>query len=76
MSPIPISPTARRLLVKMANGKTIRQAATECGIKEQSAKNALGEAYATLGVDNRIQAFMELGWLTPPEDDYRRKEPR
>lgn len=75
MSPIPISNTARRLLIKLANGKTVKQAAAECFIAEQSAKNALGEAYKTLRVANRIEAFMELGWLTPPPDPTR-KEPR
>ena len=58
----------RQLLVKMANGKTIAEAAAEVGIKQQSAKNKLMYAYQRLNADIKTQAFLALGWLTPPED--------
>ena len=64
-----LRPAERRLLVKLAHGKTVREAAAEVGIKEQSAKNRLSFAYARLGVEGKYGAFLELGWLTPPEDD-------
>ncbi len=57
----------RRLLVMLANGMTIPEAAHELGIKPQSAKNRVGFAYEKLGARNRYEAFLELGWLTPPE---------
>ena len=55
------------LLSLVANGLTIRVAAERMGIKEQSAKNNLSFIYSKLGASNRFQAFMEMGWLTPPE---------
>lgn len=64
-----LTPTERRLLIKMANGKTIREAARELGMEYQSAKNRLVFAYAKLGVDGRFGAFLELGWMTPPEEE-------
>jgi DNA-binding CsgD family transcriptional regulator len=56
-----------RLLILLANGLTVSEAAAELGMKTQSAKNRLGFAYAKLGVNNRFGAFLELSWLTPPE---------
>jgi DNA-binding CsgD family transcriptional regulator len=58
--------TERTLLALLANGYTIAEAAKAIGIKPQSAKNRVGFAYSKLGVKNRFQAFMELGWMTPP----------
>jgi len=56
-----------RLLVLLAHGRTISKAADAIGIKPQSAKNKLNFIYAKLGAANRYEAFMEMGWLTPPE---------
>lgn len=61
--------TERRLMRLLANGKTVGEAAEVVGMKRQSAKNRLGFAYAKLGVRNRYEAFLELGWLTPPDEE-------
>ena len=64
---IQVTNREEQILVLLANGRTIDQAALELGIHSQTVKNHLASAYKRLRVKNRAQAYMEMGWMTPPE---------
>jgi len=64
---IPVTKREYQVLVVLANGRTIDQAAAELGLHPQTVKNHLQSAYKRLRVKNRAQAYMEMGWMTPPE---------
>ena len=57
----------REILILLANGRTVAKAAKEMGIALQTAKNLTETAYKKLAAPNRYAAFLELGWLIPPE---------
>lgn len=61
-----LTPVEMELMTRLANGQTIREAAEALGLQPQSAKNRLVMAYTKLGSRNRVEAFVALGWLTPP----------
>jgi DNA-binding NarL/FixJ family response regulator len=56
-----------QVLALLANGRTIDGVARELGLHPQTVKNHLASAYKRLRVTNRAQAYMEMGWMTPPE---------
>lgn len=62
-----LSPRELQILVLLANGHTVDTAAAELGLSSQTVKNHLGSVYRKLRVSNRYGAFLELGWLTPPD---------
>jgi DNA-binding NarL/FixJ family response regulator len=55
-----------QILTALANGWTVVRVARELNITTQTVKNHIGSAYKRLQVKNRYEAFLELGWLTPP----------
>jgi DNA-binding NarL/FixJ family response regulator len=56
-----------QILVLLANGNTGNDIAEHLRISPQTVKNHIHSAYKKMSVTNRMQAFLELGWLTPPE---------
>jgi DNA-binding CsgD family transcriptional regulator len=62
-----LSPREREILIMLANGHTTVTAARELGLTVQTVKNHLQRAYYKLHARNRQQAFLEMGWLSPPE---------
>lgn len=51
------------------NGGTERDAAKRLNRSYSTIKNHLSDAYAFLGVTNRLDAFRILGWLRAPEEE-------
>lgn len=68
-SPVPgwvrLTPQEENILRLSATGRTNVQMADVAGTTEQTIKNHLSSAYAKLGAQSRIQAFIKLGWLKP-----------
>lgn len=54
------------VLAYLASGYTEPETAYAMGIALTTVKNHVQLAYRTLGVHTRTQAYLELGWLTPP----------
>jgi DNA-binding CsgD family transcriptional regulator len=47
---------------------SMKEAARVAGVSEQTVKNTLSDLYADLGVHNRIEALIALGWLKVPDE--------
>lgn len=47
-----------------------RAAADVIGVRAETIKNYLHDAYVALGVTNAIDAFRERGWLVVPEEAH------
>ena len=63
----PLSRRERQCLAHAAHGLTDEAIGGELGISGASTvRNHFTVAYAKLGVTSRIEAFIALGWLTPP----------
>ncbi len=50
-----------------ASGRTYKEIGVEMGISESGAKSLMSRAYARLGVESMIEAFLATGWLQPPQ---------
>jgi DNA-binding NarL/FixJ family response regulator len=66
---LPITKREWEVLAELANGLTVPEVAAKLGIHTQTVKNLASSAYKRLKVKGRYAAFLELGWLTPPEVD-------
>lgn len=55
------------VMVLLAHGHTVDTAAAELGLSRQTVRNTITSVNKRLRVTNRYAAFLELGWLTPPE---------
>lgn len=62
-----ISKREREVLSYLAHGLTTEQTAARMGLSPQTVKNHIGSAFKKLRVKNRYGAFLELGWIYPPE---------
>jgi DNA-binding NarL/FixJ family response regulator len=51
----------------LATGLPIKAIAPRMGLTFYSAKHVSAEAYRRLGVDNKVGAFIALGWLEVKE---------
>lgn len=67
MKPGPSLTTRQRQVLRLlAAGSGYREIARELHISEHTVRTHLSIAYARLGVDNRLDAFRRMGWLTAP----------
>lgn len=57
LATLPLAPREREMVVLVLKGLSNKEIAAAMGIGEQSVKNALGAAYARLGVSSRGQLF-------------------
>lgn len=57
-----------QILDAVCRGETVKAAADDLGLRLQTAKNYLRSAYVKLGVDNRIDACVEVGMLERPAE--------
>jgi DNA-binding NarL/FixJ family response regulator len=57
LATLPLAPREREMVVLVLKGLANKEIAAAMGIGEQSVKNALGAAYARLGVSSRGQLF-------------------
>jgi DNA-binding NarL/FixJ family response regulator len=57
LSGLPLTPRERELVVLLLRGDSNKQIARKLGISEQTVKNTLSHAYATLGVQSRGELF-------------------
>lgn len=62
-----LQPRQRELLELLATGMTIEAAAERMGVTLSHAKQQASRAYARLGTDNKVGAFLALGWLRVPD---------
>jgi DNA-binding NarL/FixJ family response regulator len=62
-----LSRRQRDMLVAAAAGLCDKEIAGRLSVGEQTVGNYLSAAYGKLGVRNRIEAFVALGWLRVPE---------
>jgi len=60
--------TARELecLARAAHGLTDQAIAIDMGVAKNTVRNRMTMVLAKLGVQTRIEAFIAMGWLTPP----------
>jgi len=64
------------ILRLVATGMTHAAAGDALGIRGQTVKNHLSDAYKRLRVNNQTEAFVALGWLTvPPRCEHVSREP-
>jgi DNA-binding CsgD family transcriptional regulator len=61
-----LTPKEEEAVRSFAQTGAIKLAALEMGITDKTFKNHLTAVYRKLDVDNCIEAFRALGWLTPP----------
>ena len=61
-----LEPRQLECLINVAHGRTIKETAHRMGISDHTVKNQLAMAYRKLGVNDRVQAFLAVGWLHPP----------
>ena len=64
-----LTPREREILVLRAHGLTMDAIAYQLGVSVQTAKNQVTTAYRALGVSCLTEAYLALGWLTPPPHD-------
>jgi DNA-binding NarL/FixJ family response regulator len=57
----------RRVLAVLAAGATHAEAAQRLGLHEVTVRKYVTAAYDRLGVRNRSEAYLALGWLRPPD---------
>jgi DNA-binding CsgD family transcriptional regulator len=62
-----ITKREREVLAYLAHGLTYEQTAARMGVSPQTVKNHTSSAFKKLRVGNRFGAFLELGWMNPPE---------
>lgn len=65
----PMTPAEDRVLRLRAEGLSVKAVAGVLGISDQTVKNHITSAYASLDVDNFASALRKLGWLRPPGAD-------
>ena len=63
-----LTPYQLQQLRAYAKYGSLKIAAYELNLKEQSLRNSLSQIYLRLGVDNFLGALAVLGWLTIPQD--------
>jgi len=63
-----LTPRERETLLLYAKGLVQKEVAQAMGRSLQTVKNYMANAYARLEVENAIEAFLVLGWLTAPEE--------
>lgn len=56
----------REILRLVAQGLGNREIAHELGCSPNTVSNHLGIVFAVLGVTNRIEALLALGWIAAP----------
>lgn len=69
-APCPLKPRERAILEQLAQGNSLRQAASALHLSHQTVKTYLSRAYHRLGVQDRAQALvvgLRNGWLEVPD---------
>lgn len=69
----PLSSRELEVLTLRAHGLSTGEAATALGVAYQTAKNHCNNAFLRLGVNCVEEAYIALGWLTPPPHDALRR---
>lgn len=55
----------REILLILADGRTMKDAAASMGISVQTIKNHCSAIYRELGATGLVNAYHRLGWLKP-----------
>lgn len=63
-----LSPRELECLTRAAHGATSKAIAAEMGVTRHTVRNHNDVAYKKLGVHCQVEAFLALGWLTPPNN--------
>ena len=53
---------------RRARGMTVKEIAHDMGLSQQTVKSHFTRAYSVLGAENMSEAYIALGWLTPPDE--------
>ena len=61
-----LTPRQLEVLAVAAKGLTDAAVAHELGIAENTVGNHISNALQTLDASSKIEAFLHLGWLRPP----------
>lgn len=64
----PLTPRETEIAWHLAHGLTYKEIATRLGRAEQTIRNQVWRVYRKLGVDNRYDMLVQIGWLKIPHD--------